>query len=402
MLTFVSIAVVCVAILVIAGAVASRIALRKTTTLLESRFSQLGKMEENLESHFSQLNKMESHFSQLNRMEGNLESHFAQLNRMEGNLESHFSQLKKMEGKLTAVEQLAKPAAGKRPKPSVLVNWGPDGHIARVKLSESSEKKFLVPPSELVFDEPLNTNDAGLFRLIETTNGIAFARTRVPDHVIHNADKKIDILGEWNGDFARLSQNAILSGNTHLREDRLYTLWQALKNTVDLSDPILEVGVWRGGSTHFLAEGLSSLGGNNRKIYACDTFTGHAHVESDLDGQHEVGGFGDSVDYNAVRSLLSPYPNVEVIRGDIQVTGGAIGADFFSLMHFDVDLHGPTAYCLRQFGTRCRAGGMILVDDYGFGTCPGVKVAVDHFVAEEPRFSMLHLASGQALLIPRE
>jgi hypothetical protein len=40
------------------------------------------------------------------------------------------------------------------------------------------------------------------------------------------------------------------------------------------------------------------------------------------------------------------------------------------------------------------------VDDYGFTTCKGVKVAVDDFVRErDGQFWAMHLLTGQAILV---
>jgi len=71
----------------------------------------------------------------------------------------------------------------------------------------------------------------------------------------------------------------------------------------------------------------------------------------------------------------------------------------FGLVHIDVDVYPIVKFCLEFFGPRVVAGATVIMDDYGFKTCPGAKRAVDEFTATSPHFRMVHLLTGQALLI---
>jgi hypothetical protein len=55
-------------------------------------------------------------------------------------------------------------------------------------------------------------------------------------------------------------------------------------------------------------------------------------------------------------------------------------------VHIDVDVLPATDFCLRFFAPRLSRGAAIVVDDYGVATCPGVKKAVDSFIADSPDF----------------
>jgi hypothetical protein len=46
------------------------------------------------------------------------------------------------------------------------------------------------------------------------------------------------------------------------------------------------------------------------------------------------------------------------------------------------------------------AGGIILLDDYGFASCPGVTKAIDQFMVDKPE-PIVNLASGGAVIIRR-
>lgn len=65
----------------------------------------------------------------------------------------------------------------------------------------------------------------------------------------------------------------------------------------------------------------------------------------------------------------------------------------------DVDVYPATAFTLNYFADRMPAGGVVVVDDYGFTTCAGAKQAVDEFVAANASWRFFHLLTGQGILI---
>lgn len=71
----------------------------------------------------------------------------------------------------------------------------------------------------------------------------------------------------------------------------------------------------------------------------------------------------------------------------------------FSLVHVDVDLFEPTASSLDFFYPRLVPGGMIVCDDYGSTWCPGAKKACDEFCATIPQQTVIHLTTGQGIII---
>ena len=102
----------------------------------------------------------------------------------------------------------------------------------------------------------------------------------------------------------------------------------------------------------------------------------------------------------AVAEYLAPHSNVQLVVGDICETAAHQLAheSEFALVHVDVDVYPATDFCLRFFAPRLARGAFLIVDDYGFTTCPGAKKAVDDFTDAHCEFGMLHLLSGQAVL----
>jgi O-methyltransferase len=165
------------------------------------------------------------------------------------------------------------------------------------------------------------------------------------------------------------------------------------------SRAVAEFGVFRGGSTRFIAEALR-LRGLDLPLYACDTFDGHATVDEARDARHRTGKQFSGVDATRVRTYLEGLPSVRVLQGDIEQTAEQMAEEQgFGFVHIDVDVYPATRFCLEFFAPRLVPGGTIVVDDYGFKTCPGVKEAVDDFTAAHASFRLLHLTTGQAVLI---
>jgi predicted O-methyltransferase YrrM len=197
--------------------------------------------------------------------------------------------------------------------------------------------------------------------------------------------------------FSDIARRIIEDGRTFLIEDRLYTLWQGLQG-MPADALVVEVGVYQGGSTRFLAEAMHFLG-KTGEVYACDTFSGHATVDEQLDGEHRVNEVFSDVSLAEVRAYLAEHPRVHIVVGDVMERSDDVPAGPIGLLHVDVDVYPATKYCLERFGSRVPSGGVIIVDDYGFTTCAGAKAAVDEFIASSSGWRLFHLLSGQALLV---
>jgi O-methyltransferase len=209
--------------------------------------------------------------------------------------------------------------------------------------------------------------------------------------------KKIDV--STLPGFSEIAARVRADRRAGMQDDRLYTLWQAVMRA-PAEFPVVEVGTYLGGSARFMAESFATRGLAPR-FYVCDTFSGHARTDETFDPiHHREGGKFKNTSAEQVAAYLAPHPNVELVVGDIFETAPArLAAEpRFGLVHIDVDVYPPTEFCLRFFAPRLAPGALLVVDDYGFTTCPGAKRAVDDFVAGHPEFTMIHLLTGQAVL----
>jgi hypothetical protein len=250
----------------------------------------------------------------------------------------------------------------------------------RAKLTESRQQI-----RELCEREARMAEDAELLR-----------QAREYDYYWREAFKRIDI--RRLVPFGEVAERVIRDGRTYLNVDRLYTLWQAVESLPSAARAIAEVGVYRGGSAWFVADALRRHA-RGLPFYVCDTFQGHVEVDETLDGLHRPGLQFTRVKAEKVAKYLRGFPFVRVEVGDIRETAPTFaGESAFGLVHLDVDVYPITRYCLEFFGPRMVSGGVIVADDYGTTTCEGVKKAVDEFGASNPRFRVLHLLTGQAVI----
>ena len=202
--------------------------------------------------------------------------------------------------------------------------------------------------------------------------------------------------------FGDLASSAIAEGRTMLYYDRLYTIFQSLQQAVRVAaaTPLraAEVGVFQGGTSRFIARALEALGANAPLLRVMDTFEGHASADlaGGRDAEHHAGLFS-TTSFESVRDYLDGLP-VALHKGRIQDTAHTIASEQFHFVHLDVDIYEPMRFALDFFADRLAPSCAIVVDDYGFWTCPGAKAAVDEFVSARSDFFSLHLLTGQCVL----
>jgi len=159
--------------------------------------------------------------------------------------------------------------------------------------------------------------------------------------------------------------------------------------------PILELGVFRGGTTICFAKFLKVID-SKRKIFACDTFSGFPY--DDRIGREKVGkdnSFNEMYDrtqlglektnYDYVKMKYKKFGvenYIEAIKGGFEDTLYQKLSDIkFSFVFSDSDLYKSTSFSLEFLKTRMCERGIIAFHNYGkseFGTW-GETEAVDEF-----------------------
>lgn len=184
----------------------------------------------------------------------------------------------------------------------------------------------------------------------------------VPDIYGKSANKLMDIREEEP--FFSLAKTVYDQQTSCLYFDRLHVLYQAATNVIRNSPPnsrlnFIEVGVYKGGGTYFLASVAEQCAKGRVQLFAVDTFSGHD--QQDLphgeEGKHTEERFTDTT-YELVQAYLKIFSNVAVLQGRIQDRVESLQDLTFDLVHLDVDIYLPTLFSLQFFwgAAECRWG----------------------------------------------
>lgn len=202
--------------------------------------------------------------------------------------------------------------------------------------------------------------------------------------------------------FQKLARPVIETQRTLLGHNRLYALWQAVRNVAPLGLPAAEVGCYRGGASFFVAGAFRQLLGREIEYHAFDTFEGHlASGITQHDTVHKPGMFGDAR-FEDVQNYLSAFGRLTVHRGDVAESVKQLSECRWGLVHIDTDLYSGTLSALEYFAPRLATGGVIVIDDYDALKCPGVRVAVEEYLRDRSGFSAWQLPTEQLLLVKLE
>ena len=189
-----------------------------------------------------------------------------------------------------------------------------------------------------------------------------------------------------------------VAGHTMTPPPRIYALARAVEYVVARGVPgaIVECGVWRGGSMMAAALTLRRLGATNRELFLFDTFAGmtpageedvnaagvraadalpDAASDSDLKaaaGIEDVRRAMESVDY--------PRERIHLVEGPVEDTLPAAAPEEIALLRLDTDWYGSTKHELEHLYPRLAAGGVLILDDYGYWR--GARRAIVEYLEE--------------------
>jgi hypothetical protein len=221
-----------------------------------------------------------------------------------------------------------------------------------------------------------------------------------PNYRFHNKNKDDYEL------FYKTAKQVMDERRTLLDYDRLYNIWQAIHYVLlKVEDykrlkrrvAVAEVGVYRGGSSYFIANTFKLLAGYEMPMVAFDTFVGHPNSITKRDKNHIVGGFGD-VDYDDVKDYLSPFRKLEVIKGEFPQSTKDIAETEYAFVHIDTDIYLSTMSSLSYFGNKLVKNGVIVLDDFDVQSCPGVRKAIEEYLKINPSFQIGSLRTEQMVL----
>ncbi len=177
--------------------------------------------------------------------------------------------------------------------------------------------------------------------------------------------------------------------------DRKFTLNQLLKLVFSLEGDLVESGAYKGASASLMCKAFND---SDKTVHLFDSFEGLSQP-GDKDGDYWVEGALQSSE-KILMAGLNQYQNFKVYKGWIPKVFQDYSGDEICFLHIDVDLYEPTYQTLNYFYSRMVSQGIVLMDDYGFKSCPGAKTAADEYFKNKPE-SIVSLPTGQGLVIKK-
>ena len=206
----------------------------------------------------------------------------------------------------------------------------------------------------------------------------------------------------WNLDEAFKAAYLQIKDATFVDRYRCFELWRLVEQTAKLEGgALIEIGVWRGGTAALIATQAKNLGLRD-KVYACDTFSGI--VKAGAEDPDYVGGEHADTSRRSVEELFYKtlkLNNIEILAGIFpEETGAKVENLKFRFCHIDVDVYQSAKDVAEWIWERLVPGGMIVYDDYGGDTTPGIARYVDAQLLLKDRIVLYNL-NGHAIIIKR-
>ncbi len=193
--------------------------------------------------------------------------------------------------------------------------------------------------------------------------------------------------------FLDLFEEIYFAKKAELKIREMYNIYALVKKTALVEGDIVEVGVYKGGSSRIICEAKGE-----RSLHLFDTFEGLPEVDDSID-THSKGEFADT-SLEAVRAYLNAYDNVNLYKGLFPESATEFLGNHqkLSFIHLDVDIYSSVRDCLNALYPRLNKGGVLLSHDYGAPSCPGVRKAFDEFFKDKPE-PIIELFETQCLII---
>jgi O-methyltransferase len=172
-----------------------------------------------------------------------------------------------------------------------------------------------------------------------------------------------------------------------------FTLYTLAAMQARIPGVMVEVGVYRGGSTKLLC-----LANQGRETFAFDTFAG-LPPPSEADTQWGFPWFKQrqyTADFLAVREALTAFSNLHLVAGTFPQSGNVLQDREITFAHVDVDLYRGTLDTLTFLWPSMTQRGIILIHD---SHAQGVKRAVDEFLELCPEADVFYGGASQIAIV---
>jgi hypothetical protein len=173
--------------------------------------------------------------------------------------------------------------------------------------------------------------------------------------------------------------------------DRRWIIHQLCRLAQSIPGDTAECGVLEGSISYLICKDLPG-----RTHHMFDSFEGCSAPTGEDNGFFYSGALACGMD--VVQQNLKEFSSAVFHKGWIPDRFPDVANRRFAFVHIDVQEQQPTLDSLEFFYLRTNRGGIIVLDDYGFTTCPGARLAIDRFFADKPE-PIIELPSGCAFIV---
>lgn len=178
---------------------------------------------------------------------------------------------------------------------------------------------------------------------------------------------------------------------------RHLNLWAAF-HAKQLDGDFVDCGVFRAGNAMSIMTYIDFKNMKGRKYFLFDTFCG---LDEKCASKEEVDGYKGMYSkdvYPFVADSFKDFPNVEIVRGAIPQTLTQVDIKKVAYLSIDMNCVMPEIEALKFFWPRMVKGGIVILDDYGWGGFHDrQKEAQDKF-AESVGVKIFTLPTGQGMM----
>lgn len=179
----------------------------------------------------------------------------------------------------------------------------------------------------------------------------------------------------------------------------LYTALSAVKLASRQPGDFVELGVFKGHTTLFLAEYLG-FEKEARTWWLYDTFEGVPDDQADNDSWREKSAavYKGTFSLNEVKNRFSAFPNVRLVQGRVPEVLVEQSPEQIAFLHVDLNNAAAEIGALEALYDRVSPGGVILFDDFAWAVSKAQYEAETAWFAARGR-SVLALPTGQGLFV---
>ena len=136
----------------------------------------------------------------------------------------------------------------------------------------------------------------------------------------------------------------------------------------------------------------------DRSFYLFDTYEGIPAEQIAPDERARAALHNYSECYETARDRFAPFPNAKLVRGRIPDSLSDVSINKVAYLSIDMNIEKPERAAIEFFWPKVSSGGIVVLDDYGFGGYEAQHNSMDEFAAKVG-VSILTLPTGQGMIV---